>query len=122
MSRSAEAKEARIYDSVVPDWPGEIAFYEGLVAAAAAEGGAVLEVACGTGRVALRLARPGVRVVGLDRSAAMLAMARQKGAGMPDVRWVEADMRSFDLGESFALAMVPGHAFQHMLTGGDQLA
>jgi hypothetical protein len=31
-------------------------------------------------------------------------------------------MRSFDLGETFALAIVPGHAFQHMVTEADQVA
>ncbi len=39
-------------------------------------GGRVLELGCGTGRIALPLARAGVHVVGIDRSEAMLARAR----------------------------------------------
>jgi SAM-dependent methyltransferase len=41
-------------------------------------GGPVLELGCGTGRIALPLARAGVHVVGIDRSAAMLNRARAR--------------------------------------------
>jgi SAM-dependent methyltransferase len=41
-------------------------------------GGPVLELGCGTGRIALPLARAGVHVVGIDRSDAMLARARKR--------------------------------------------
>jgi SAM-dependent methyltransferase len=82
----------------------------------------VLEVACGTGRVAIRLARDGVEVVGLDLSSAMLDVAREKSAGMSNIRWVQGDMRSFELGETFGLVIIPGHAFQNMLTAADQIA
>jgi SAM-dependent methyltransferase len=43
-------------------------------------GGTVLELGCGTGRISLPLARAGVPLVGIDRSAAMLAFARQRMA------------------------------------------
>src|SRR5258708_2504579 len=45
---------------------------------AAACGGPVLELGCGTGRVSLPLARAGVNLVGIDRSAPMLARARTR--------------------------------------------
>ncbi len=111
---------AQTYDLTVPDWLGEIDFYQALAAEASAKGQAVLEVACGTGRVAIRLAQEGSDVVGLDLSSAMLDVARKKSAGMHNLRWVEADMRSFDLGEYFGLAIVPGHSFQNILTAADQ--
>jgi ubiquinone/menaquinone biosynthesis C-methylase UbiE len=111
-----------LYDASVPDWPGELDFYRELAAEAQAQGQAVLEVACGSGRVAIRLAQAGVRLTGLDISARMLAAARRKSAGMPNLRWVEADMRAFELGEQFGLALIPGHAFQNLLTPGDQVA
>jgi len=50
----------------------------------------VLDVPCGHGRIANRLARLGCRVVGLDRSAAFLAVARRDGAG---VDYRQGDMR-----------------------------
>lgn len=113
---------ARTYDTVVPDWPGEIDFYRQLAAEVFANDQAVLEVACGTGRVAVRLAQEGGEVVGLDLSSAMLDVAREKSAGMGNVRWAQGDMRSFDLGESFGLVIIPGHSFQNILTADDQFA
>ena len=55
------------YDDSVPDWPCEISFYRQMAAQAKAAGGSVLEIACGTGRVAIRLAHEGVNVVGRQR-------------------------------------------------------
>jgi ubiquinone/menaquinone biosynthesis C-methylase UbiE len=113
---------ARTYDVSISDWPGEIDFYRESAAEAHSNGRAVLEVACGTGRVAIRLAREGVEVVGLDLSSAMLEVAREKSLGMSTIRWVEADMRWFDLGESFGLVIIPGHSFQNLVTAADQVA
>src|SRR5919201_1392064 len=42
--------------------------------------GPVLELGCGTGRVTLPLARAGVRIVGIDRSAPMLERARARAS------------------------------------------
>jgi len=113
---------AQTYDASVPDWPGEIDFYRELAAEAKSNGGAVLEVACGTGRVAMRLVQDGVCVVGLDLSPEMLDVAREKSVGFQNVRWVLGDMRSFELGETFELVIIPGHAFQNILTPEDQIA
>jgi SAM-dependent methyltransferase len=125
MSRFASdrAREfyAQTYDASVCDWPGEIDFYRELAARAHRNGQAVLELACGTGRVAIRLAQGGVEVVGLDICSAMLEIARGKSAGMSNIRWVQHDMRAFDLGETFGLAVIPGHAFQNLLTASDQI-
>jgi ubiquinone/menaquinone biosynthesis C-methylase UbiE len=113
---------AQTYDAAVSDWPGEIDFYRELATEAHSNGRTVLEVACGTGRVAIPLALDGVEVVGLDLSSAMLDVAREKSAGMSNIRWVQGDMRSFELGETFGLVIIPGHAFQNMLTAADQIA
>jgi SAM-dependent methyltransferase len=45
---------------------------------AAAQDGRVLELGCGTGRLTVPVARTGADIVGIDRSAAMLARARQR--------------------------------------------
>ncbi|MBN1963475.1 MAG: class I SAM-dependent methyltransferase [Anaerolineae bacterium] len=110
---------AQLYDQSVSDWPHEIDFYRDL--AAQAQGEAIVEVACGTGRVAIPLAEGGARVTGLDLNPAMLDIARKKSRGRVNMRWVEGDMRSFALGESFGLALIPGHAFQNLNTPDDQL-
>ena len=121
-SKRAREFYAETYEVMVADWPGEIDFYRELAAEAHGKGKAVLEAACGTGRVAIRLAGAGFEVVGLDLSPAMLDVAREKSAGMGNVRWVQGDMRSFDLGEAFGLIVIPGHSFQNLLTAADQIA
>ncbi|MDE2490951.1 MAG: class I SAM-dependent methyltransferase [Elusimicrobia bacterium] len=56
-------------------------------------GDRVLDVACGTGRHAVRLARRGALVLGVDASAAYLREARRAARGLPGVRFVRGDMR-----------------------------
>ncbi len=50
----------------------------------------VLDLGCGTGYMAMRLARTGQRVVGVDLSPEMLAVARRRVSPGLAVRWVEA--------------------------------
>jgi SAM-dependent methyltransferase len=98
-----------------------VAFYSALAWEA---GGPVLEIACGTGRVAIPIARQGFAVTGLDVVPAMLDRARFKAeaAGL-SVRWVEDDARRFDLdSERFRLIFLTGNAFQAFLTNADQEA
>jgi SAM-dependent methyltransferase len=54
----------------------------------------VLDAGCGTGRVAIELARRGIAVLGVDLDLEMLAVARRKA---PDLRWVHADLASVDV-------------------------
>jgi SAM-dependent methyltransferase len=54
----------------------------------------VLDAGCGTGRVAIELARRGVDAVGVDLDPAMLATARAKA---PDLEWFEDDLATLDL-------------------------
>ena len=119
---SASEFYAQTYDDSVPDWPGEIDFYRELALKVKSTGGTMLEVACGTGRVAIRLAQQEVKVVGLDISPAMLAVARQKSSALENMHWVQGDMRSFELSEQFELVIIPGHAFQNLNTPQDQVA
>lgn len=125
MSRSLEEPiaefYAQTYDAWVPDWPGELDFYRELAAGVMQSGGAVLEIACGTGRIAARLAREGVPMVALDRSPEMLKVAREKTRGLTNIRWVQADMRLFELEGEFGLIIIPGHSFQHLNTPDDQV-
>ncbi len=121
MGQFVSEPEVQYYDISVPDWPGEIDFYLELARNVKMKGGSILEVGCGTGRVTLQLAREGVPIVGLDLSPSMLDRARQKSRGIPNLRWIEADMQTFDLGETFDLIILPGHTFQYMLTPADQV-
>ena len=91
---------------------------------AARTGGPVLELACGTGRVALRLAEAGYTVAGLDLSEPMLAQCRAKlAATAPEVRarvsLTHGDMAHFDLHQQFGLIIVPFRAFQALTEDAD---
>jgi SAM-dependent methyltransferase len=79
----------------------------------------LLELGCGTGRIAISLAREGFDVTGLDIMPEMLQRAREKARGkdgLPDipVRWVQADARNFQLAKKFGLIYEPGAVFQHV--------
>ena len=78
---------------------------------AAAQGGPVLDVGAGTGRVALDLARAGFAVTALDREPELLAALAAR-AGDLDVGTVAADAASFDLGAAFPLIIVPMQTIQ----------
>ncbi|MBI2624128.1 class I SAM-dependent methyltransferase [Candidatus Parcubacteria bacterium] len=86
----------------------------------------VLELAVGTGRVARYLAGQNIPVVGLEISPNMLRQARENISRMSEtaqrkISLVEGDMRDFDLGRTFPLAIVPFSAFQHLLTIENQM-
>ena len=84
--------------------------------AEAAEG-PILDLGCGTGRVALHLARRGHRVVGLDRDPDFVAAFNERAAGLP-AEAVAADAREFDLDRRFGLVLAPMQIVQ--LLGGPE--
>ena len=91
------------------------------LARAHAGAGPILELGCGTGRLLVPLARDGHRVLGFDRSAAMLTRARERAehlgrAARGRVRLVRADMRAFAFAARFPLVVCPFNAFQHLYT------
>lgn len=79
----------------------------------------ILDLGCGTGRLAIPLCRSGKQVTGLDAMPTMIDHARRKAAGLP-IRWIDGDFRDFDLGEAYDLAISCAHAFQGLLTEDDQ--
>jgi SAM-dependent methyltransferase len=89
--------------------------------------GPVLELGCGTGRIAVPLGRAGVPVVGIDRSTPMLARARQRvrrGRLERKVRLVRGDIRvlPFPTASSFGLVMAPYGMLQSLLREKDLTA
>jgi SAM-dependent methyltransferase len=71
----------------------------------------VLELACGTGRLAIPIARAGVPVVGLDASAEMLDVARQKGADLSNLELVLGRIETFDLARQFGAILLALSSF-----------
>jgi SAM-dependent methyltransferase len=90
-------------------------------------GGPVLEIACGTGRILLSVARAGIAIEGVDNSAAMLGVLRGHLAAEPGevrgrVTLHAGDMRDFRLSRKFPLVTIPFRPMQHMYTHEDQVA
>ncbi len=115
---------ATTYDAQFGKGLGDIPFY---VEEAKRAEPPVLELACGTGRVLIPIAKAGVRVYGLDSSPAMLDVCRQKVAELsPGVQariaLTQADMVDFSFDERFGLIYCPFRAFLHLMTTEDQIA
>ncbi len=70
------------------------------------EPSSVLDAGCGTGRVAIELARHGIDVVGVDADPSMLATARARA---PHLEWVESDLGTLDLGRVFDVVVMAGN-------------
>jgi ubiquinone/menaquinone biosynthesis C-methylase UbiE len=99
----------------------DVPFWQRLAAAA---GGRVLELGCGTGRITVPVARTGARVVGVDRSAAMLDRARQRLRRTrltSRASLVRADIRAlpFRRPAGFALVMAPYGILQSLVRESD---
>src|SRR5512146_995638 len=101
---------ARLYDLDLVDDPGDLDLY---LALAGRADGPILELAVGTGRLAIPLAEAGYRVTGVDLDAAMLARARRHaGSAQADaaerLTLVEADLVGLRLPEAgtFGLAFI----------------
>jgi SAM-dependent methyltransferase len=117
----ADAQLASLYD--VFSFDGDLPLYLEL---ATSQGGRVLEVACGSGRVLVPLVRGGCDVIGVDISPHMLALTRQKLDAEPQLagsaRLVQADMREFDLAEhDLDLAIVAVKSIAYLTERADQL-
>lgn len=106
-------EDAEFYDAEFATRDLEIPFFRKHARLAT---GPVLEVACGTGRITLPIARDGVDVTGLDVSRPMLDQARRHAAaGGLNVEWIEQDCRDMDLTRRFGLIFSATNAMQHLL-------
>jgi SAM-dependent methyltransferase len=107
--QAAAARLARWYDLDVESYQDDLALYGAL---ADRLGGSVLELAVGSGRIAVPLAAAGHRVTGVDRDRHMLARARSaweargSNAGDGTLELVEADVTELDLGQRYELVIL----------------
>jgi len=101
---------------------GDEEFYLGLALESAKAGHPVMELGVGAGGVAIAIAKAGVIVTGLERSPAMLEIARRKSVGLENLTLVEGDMADFALPGHFGLIYIPARGFLHLITPEDQRA
>jgi len=112
---------AAFYDTVTaadPRLPGDLDIYAGL----APQGGTILELGAGTGRLAFGLAARGFSVVGIEIAPAMLAQASAKRAELDPavaarVELKRADMTALDLKRTFDLVVCPYFTLSHVPRG-----
>lgn len=71
----------------------------------------VLDGGCGTGRVAIELARRGLDVVGTDLDPDMIALARAKA---PELAWIETDLSELDLATRFNVIVLAGNVIPYV--------
>jgi len=105
-------RDGRHYDRLfgVPDVP----FW---LEVAGKVGGPILELGCGTGKIAIPFAEAGHEVVGIDLAEGMLRQARAKvvDRDLP-VCFRHADMTNFSLEKRFSLILIPSNSLCHLLT------
>ena len=112
---------ARFYDPWSRSVTEDVSFY---VEQALASGGPVVELAVGTGRIAVPIAEAGIAVIGVDASPEMLAIAREaaEAAGVGvllDLR--VGDLRKPPVHERVPLAICPFRSLLHMETEREKL-
>jgi len=76
----------------------------------------VLDAGCGTGRVAIELARRGIDVVGVDLDATMLDRAETKA---PDLAWIEESIHDVELGRDFDVVVTAGNVMIFVAPGSE---
>jgi SAM-dependent methyltransferase len=74
----------------------------------------VLDAGCGTGRIAIELARRGHDVVGVDLDPSMLDAAHRKA---PELDWRSADLADLDLGTQFDAVVAAGNVMVFLAPG-----
>ena len=105
---------AACYDALNPPDAGD-AYY---LALAGDQPKTILDMGCGTGRLACALAARGHRVTGADPSPGMLQVARSR-PGHERVTWVDSTAANLALGTRFDLVIMTGHVFQVFLSDED---
>jgi SAM-dependent methyltransferase len=118
---SLYSRIAAFYDPWSRSVTEDVGFY---VEHALASGGPVVELAVGTGRIAVPIAVAGVDVIGVDSSPEMLAVARASGeaagvGGRLDLR--VGDLRKPPVSERVPLAICPFRSLLHMETEAEKL-
>jgi ubiquinone/menaquinone biosynthesis C-methylase UbiE len=109
------------YDEWSAEMTEDVPFYVELAREAGADA-RVVELAVGSGRVAIPVAEAtGMTVLGIDASPAMLAQARERAsAAGVELELREADMRDLELEESAGLVYCPFRGLLHLATWADR--
>ena len=112
---------AAFYDPWSRSVTEDVGFY---VDHALASGGPVVELAVGTGRIAVPIAEAGISVIGVDSSPEMLAVARTAAAAAGVTERIDlrvGDLREPPVSERVPLVICPFRSLLHMETEDEKL-
>ena len=96
-----------LYDACTAHKIDDIPFYKNW----ANDYGTILELACGTGRIAKHLIESGFNYTGLDLSSVFIEHCR---SNFPNGKFTTGDMCDFNLGQKFDLIFIPFNSFLHL--------
>lgn len=113
-----EYNDPILYDFENNDYEEDIKFISKW---AAKTEGTIIDLACGTGRATISLAKAGHNLIGVDLHSGMLREAKKK-ASLQNLRieWVEQDCTNLNLNVKGKLIFSVGNSFQHFITNEDQ--
>jgi SAM-dependent methyltransferase len=120
---------ARYYDLIYQDkdYAAEAGFIRSLIREYAPNAKLLLDLGCGSGRHAVRLAQDGYSIVGVDRSEEMLAAAQQRSADLTSderkrLNFRAGDLRSVRLQQTFDVVVALFHVMSYQTSNDDLLA
>ena len=125
MARNGQAAAAAYrleVESVAEDYWNHNVHYQRVILDAVPDGcGAAIDVGCGDGMLACKLAARCAAVTGIDRDERMIAVARERGRAVPGVSFVQADFLTYPL-EDASLDFACANTALHHMGFGEALA
>ncbi|KGR78852.1 class I SAM-dependent methyltransferase [Ureibacillus manganicus] len=114
LDNSEEYNDPILYDKENESYLAELPF---LLEWASKMGGPIIDVACGTGRITIPLAKEGYKLIGVDIHKGMLEEAKSKSSNnLLQVEWIEQDCTNMNINTISKLIYSVGNSFQHFLT------
>jgi SAM-dependent methyltransferase len=113
---------ARLYDPWSRSVTEDVSFY--VEEARGVEAGPVVELGVGTGRIAVPIASDGIRVIGVDSSAGMLEVCRERAevAGVGELVELRlGDLQAPPVSEQVELVICPFRSYLHLQTGEERI-
>jgi len=106
---------AQFYDNLMDfDYPALCDYYESVFAKYGCHPHTVLDLACGTGKMSVQLAKRGYDMIGIDQSVNMLAQAQKNLAKYPGVLLLHQDLCELDLNDTVDAVVCALDGFNHL--------
>ncbi|MCR2821295.1 class I SAM-dependent methyltransferase [Lederbergia panacisoli] len=114
LNNTDEYDDPILYDKENDSYHEDISF---LLKWASKIQGPIIDIACGTGRAAIPLAKEGHQLIGIDIHSGMLNEAKKKTANLNlPIEWIEQDCTKFEMDVKSRMIYTVGNSFQHFLT------